>query len=133
MKRIYIHGLALFVLAFGYTKGTILSVLVYYIPFFAQVMIVGAFLIFLLFLAWMTRNEVPQQPISWKSSFKIAAFGSFFGYLLQLANIALYLKMRDIPIEMGLFEDELYRSVVFLFPLFDGCGTIASIRSKLLF
>jgi arylsulfatase A-like enzyme len=117
MKRIYIHALALFVLAFAYTKGTILSVFMHYIPLFAQIMIVGCFLVFLVFLAWIKRYEDHQSKrISWKSILKIAVLGSFCGYILQLINIFVYLKIRAIPIDIGLFEDEFYRSIVFIFP-----------------
>ncbi len=117
MKRIYIHTLALFVLAFAYTKGSILTIFMYYIPFFAQIMILFFVVVFLLFLAWIKRHEEGKNRLaSWKSIVKVAVLGSLFGYILQLANIAFYLKVRDIPIDIGLFEDEFYRSVVFLFP-----------------
>ncbi len=117
MNRIYIHALSLFALAFAYTKGSILTVFMYYIPPFAQIMIGGLFAVFLLFLAWLKRHEDDKhKPISWKSMLKIAVLGSLFGYVLQLINIVIYLKIRDIPIDIGLFEDEFYRSVAFLFP-----------------
>jgi arylsulfatase A-like enzyme len=117
MKRIYTHTLLFFLLAFVYTKGSILSVFMYYIPLFSQLMIVGCFLAFLLFLAWIKRKEddAPKQ-IAWKSILKVAVLGSVVGYILQLINIAVYLKIREIPIEIGLLEDEFYRSVVFVFP-----------------
>jgi arylsulfatase A-like enzyme len=117
MKRIYTHTLIFFVLAFAYTKGSILSVFMYYIPLFAQLMIVGCFLTFLLFLAWLKRKEDDSSKrIAWSRILKVAVLGSAFGYILQLINIAVYLKMRAIPIDIGLFEDEFYRSVVFIFP-----------------
>ncbi len=117
MKRIYIHALALFTLAFSYTKGSILTVFMYYIPPFAQVMLISFFIIFLYFLAWLKRHEHDDfKPISWISMLKVAVLGSLFGYFLQLINIFTYLKVRHIPTDIGLFEDEFYRSVVFLFP-----------------
>ncbi len=116
MKRIYIHALAIFVLAFAYTKASILTVFMYYIPLFAQMMILGLFGIFLFFLAWMKRQEEEKTPITWKSMLKVAVLGSLLGYILQMINIVVYLKMRSIPIQVGLLEDEFYRSIVFLFP-----------------
>ncbi len=113
MKKIYIHALTLFSFAFVYTKGSILSAFMYYIPTYAQLMILGFFLVFLVFLAWIKRNEV---ACSWKSMLKVAVLGSIFGYVLQLLNIVIYLKIRHIPVNIGLFEDEFYRSIVFLFP-----------------
>jgi hypothetical protein len=89
MKRIYTHTLLFFLLAFVYTKGSILSVFMYYIPLFSQLMIVGCFLAFLLFLAWLKRHEDQNsRQLSWKSVLKVAALGSVFGYILQLINIA---------------------------------------------
>ena len=84
MKRIYIPALSLFVLAFAYTKGSILTVFMYYIPLFAQIMIGGFFVIFLFFLAWIKRYEDGNKPISFKSMLKTAILGSLFGYFLQI-------------------------------------------------
>ncbi len=117
LSRIYIHALAIFTLAFAYTKGSILTIFLYYIPFFAQAMILGFFAVFLLFIAWLKNHENEDiRPFSWHSILKISILGTLFGYFLQLVNIIIYLKTRDIPVNIGLFEDEFYRSIVFLFP-----------------
>jgi arylsulfatase A-like enzyme len=114
MKRIYSHALTIFSLAFAYTKGTLLSTLLYFIPTYATWMIIGFFTLFLFFIYWITRGE--SVDFSWKKVLKIASFGTLVGYFLQIINICLYLKIRDIPINIGFFEDEFYRSVVFLLP-----------------
>ena len=117
MKKIYLHALTLAAFAFIYTKGTIPVMLLYYVPTYARFMILAFFVIFLSFLAWLKRHENDySNPITWKSILKVAVLGSFVGYVLQLMNIWIYLKIRGIPADIGLFEDEFYRSVVFLFP-----------------
>ncbi len=116
MKRIICHALSLFSLAFAYTKGTLLSTLLYFIPVYATGLILGFFLLFLVFIYFLTKNETTDSPFSWKKVLKVALFGALFGYFLQLANICIYLKIRQIPINIGAFEDEFYRSVVFLLP-----------------
>ncbi len=116
MKRIYCHFLALFSLAFVYTKGTLLSTLLYFIPVYATGMILGFFSLFLLFIYFLTKNEHLDGVFSWKNILKVSLLGTVFGYILQIINIFIYLKIRHIPINIGVFEDEFYRSVVFLFP-----------------
>ena len=116
MKRIYAHFLSIFSLAFIYTKGTLLSTLLYFIPVYATGMIMGFFALFLLFIYLLTKNERKDSLFSWKNALKVSLLGAFFGYVLQLANICIYLKIRHIPINIGIFEDEFYRSVVFLMP-----------------
>jgi arylsulfatase A-like enzyme len=116
MKRIYCHALTIFSLAFVYTKGTLLSTLLYFIPPYATFMILGLFLLFLFFIGWLTRNERIDTAFSWKNTLKTSLWGAIFGYFLQIINISIYLKIRDIPIHVGVFEDEFYRSAVFLLP-----------------
>jgi arylsulfatase A-like enzyme len=116
MKRIYSHALTLFSLAFVYTKGTLLSTLLYFIPVYATLMITGLFGLFLFFIYGLTKKESVDTAFTWKSVFKVSLFGMFFGYLLQIINICIYLKIRQIPIHIGLFEDEFYRSIIFLLP-----------------
>jgi arylsulfatase A-like enzyme len=116
MKRTYFHALTLLGFAFAYTKGTIVSTFLYFIPTYAAWLMLGCFAIFLAFLYFLTKNDDVSTPFPWKKSMKIAFWGSLVGYILQLVNIAVYLKMRHLPLNIGLFEDELYRSVVFLFP-----------------
>jgi arylsulfatase A-like enzyme len=118
MKRILIHALLIFAFANAYTKGTIVGALLFFIPTYALILITVLFLIFLAFLAFITRyeNDAENAP-SWKSIIKVAVLGTAAGYVLQLINIAVYLKIRNLSIEIGPFEDEFYRSVVYLFPL----------------
>ncbi len=116
MQRIYSHALAIFSLAFIYTKGTLLSTLLYFIPTYATLMIIGLFASFLFSIYLITKNESVDTVFSWKNILKTALFGVFIGYFLQIINICVYLKIRHIPINIGLLEDEFYRSVVFLLP-----------------
>ena len=116
MKRIYSHALAIFSLAFAYTKGTILFTLLYLTPTYATCMIAGLFVLFLFFIYWVTKNERVDAAFSWKNVAKTAILGTVMGYFMQIINICIYLKTRHIPINIGFFEDELYRSVVFLLP-----------------
>ncbi len=118
MKRVYVYFLILLTFAFAYTKGTIFSIFLYFIPFYAEILLISLLVVFFAFLVWLTWHEDDDYyPMTWFSILKVAILGTFVGYLLQLINIFVYLKIRDIPIEIGLFEDEFYRSVVFLFPL----------------
>jgi arylsulfatase A-like enzyme len=112
MKRIFTHTLTILSLAFAYTKGALISIFLYFIPTYALGLILGCFTIFLSFLYFITK----KQPFSWKNILKTALLGSFVGYILQIINMAAYLNIRHLPYNIGFFEDEFYRAVVFLFP-----------------
>ncbi len=116
MQRIYCHFLTIFSLAFIYTKGTLLSTLLYFIPVYATGMIAGFFASLLFFIYLLTKNENINSVFSWKRVLKISILGATHGYFLQIINICIYLKIRHIPVSIGVFEDEFYRSVVFLLP-----------------
>lgn len=116
MKRIYSHALTLFSLAFAYTKGTLLFTILYLIPTYATCMLVGFFILFLFSLHWLTKNETIDAAFSWKNVLKTVLIGTLVGYLMQIINICIYLTIRHIPLSIGVFEDEFYRSVVFLMP-----------------
>lgn len=117
MKRITVHALLIFAFAIAYTQGTILGALLFFIPTFAAVLITVLFLLFLAFIAFITRNENEEENLlSWKLILKVPVLGAVAGYLLQLINIVIYLKVRNLEVNVGFFEDEFYRSVVYLFP-----------------
>ncbi|MFA9290181.1 MAG: sulfatase-like hydrolase/transferase [Solirubrobacteraceae bacterium] len=116
-SKVYINALAIFFLAFCYTKGSITEVFLKHLPSFASIMILSFVVVFLLFLAWLKRKDnLEAKVFNWETILKVTVFGSFFGYVLQIINIVVYLKIRDIPIDIGFFEDEFYKTIVFLLP-----------------
>jgi arylsulfatase A-like enzyme len=90
-------------------------------------LMVGLYVLFLVVLAWLTKKADLRGQSMVESVLFVGVFGAIVAYILHLLNFSIYMTIRDLPVRLGIFEDEFFRAFLFNMP----CLMVGELLRKL--